>query len=64
MSRRKPSAPREDVMDRVARILALAQETADQAIADAHAEAEKIIADARQQAEQILGDARARSGTF
>jgi vacuolar-type H+-ATPase subunit H len=64
MSRMKASVAREDVMDRVARILSLAQQTADQAIADAKAEAEKIIADARQQAEQILADAQARSDTF
>jgi vacuolar-type H+-ATPase subunit H len=60
----KVSLPREDIMDRAADVLKLAKETADQAIADAHAEADKIIADARQEADQIISDARARSDTF
>src|ERR1700689_4932081 len=64
--------PAEDNMDTVARVLALAQQTADQAIADARREADEtlgrarreaddILGKARRQAEQITGDARARA---
>jgi F0F1-type ATP synthase membrane subunit b/b' len=49
-------------LDEVARILALAQQTADQAIADAQSEAAQIIAQAHREAEQIIADARARPG--
>jgi F0F1-type ATP synthase membrane subunit b/b' len=48
---------------KAARILQLAQETADQAIADAHREAEEIVARARQEAEHIIVDAKARAGS-
>lgn len=59
-------------MDSIARVLSLAQQTADQAVADARREAGEtlgqarreasdILARARHQAEQITGDARARS---
>jgi DivIVA domain-containing protein len=59
-------------MDSVARVLSLAQQTADQAVADARreagetlgqarAEASGILGRARHQAEQITSDARARS---
>jgi len=59
-------------MDSVARVLSLAQQTADQAVADARREAGEtlgqarreasdILGRARDQAEQITGDARARS---
>src|SRR6202046_5940152 len=62
----------EDNMDTAARVLSLAQQTADQAIADARREADETLgrarreADealtkARRQAEQITGDARARA---
>src|SRR5215469_3450114 len=62
----------EDNMDTAARVLALAQQTADQAIADARREADEtlgrarreaddILNKARRQAEQITGDARARA---
>jgi DivIVA domain-containing protein len=62
----------EDNMDTAARVLALAQQTADQAIADARREADEtlgrarreadeILGKARRQAEQITGDARARA---
>jgi DivIVA domain len=65
----------EDNMDTAARVLALAQQTADQAIADARREADEtisrarreadeILAKSRRQAEQIIGDARARAETL
>ncbi len=47
--------------DSAARVLALAQQTADQAIAEARAEANKIIGEARQKAEQIERDARIKA---
>src|SRR5580658_1417949 len=64
--------PAEDNMDTVARVLALAQQTADQAIADARREADEtlgrarreaddILTKARRQSEQITSDARARA---
>src|ERR1700685_1250572 len=62
----------EDNMDTAARVLSLAQQTADQAIADARREADEtlgrarreadeVLSKARRQAEQITGDARARA---
>lgn len=62
----------EENMDTAARVLALAQQTADQAISDARREAdetlgrarhesEDILGKARRQAEQIIGEARVRS---
>ena len=62
----------EDNMDLAARVLSLAQQTADQAIADARRaadetlgraryEADKVLTMARRQAEQITGDARVRA---
>ena len=62
-------------MDTAARVLALAQQTADQAIADARREADEtlgrarreadeILGKARRQAEQITSDARARAETL
>jgi len=67
--------PGEDNMDTAARVLALAQQTADQAIADARREADEtvtrarreaddILSKARRQAEQIISDARARAETL
>jgi DivIVA domain-containing protein len=64
--------PPEDNMDTAARVLSLAQQTADQAIADARREADEtlgrarreadeVLTKARRQAEQITGDARARA---
>jgi DivIVA domain-containing protein len=64
--------PVEDNMDTAARVLALAQQTADQAIADARREADEtlgrarreaddILTKARRQAEQVTSDARARA---
>src|SRR3954462_10657 len=66
------SSPGEDNMDTAARVLSLAQQTADQAIADARREADEtlgrarreadeVLTKARRQAEQITGDARARA---
>jgi F0F1-type ATP synthase membrane subunit b/b' len=45
-------------LDSAAQVLELAQQTADQAIADAQREAEKILDRARQEAQQIIADAR------
>ncbi|TDC09606.1 DivIVA domain-containing protein [Nonomuraea longispora] len=67
--------PTEDNMDTAARVLALAQQTADQAISDARREADEtvtrarreadeILTKARRQAEQVIGDARARAETL
>ncbi|MEU0570805.1 DivIVA domain-containing protein [Nonomuraea sp. NPDC005983] len=67
--------PAEDNMDTAARVLALAQQTADQAISDARREADEtvtrarreadeILTKARRQAEQVIGDARARAETL
>ena len=64
--------PVEDNMDTAARVLALAQQTADPAIADARREADEtlgrarreaddILTKARRQAEQVTSDARARA---
>jgi F0F1-type ATP synthase membrane subunit b/b' len=51
-------------VSKAGRILELAQQTADQAIADAQRKAEEIIAEARQEAERITADARARAEGF
>ncbi|HUZ36675.1 MAG TPA: DivIVA domain-containing protein [Streptosporangiaceae bacterium] len=50
--------PPEDNMDTAARVLALAQQTADQAIADARREADETLGRARREAEEVLGKAR------
>jgi DivIVA domain-containing protein len=55
------SSPSEDNMDTAARVLALAQQTADQAIADARREADETLGRARREAEDILGKARRQS---
>lgn len=47
--------------DGAARVLALAQQTADQAIAEARTEANKIVGDARQRAESIEREARSKA---
>jgi DivIVA domain-containing protein len=47
--------------DSAARVLALAQQTADQAIAEARSEANKIIGEARTKAEALERDARAKA---
>ena len=54
----RASMPAEDNMDTAARVLALAQQTADQAIADARREADETIGRARREADEILGKAR------
>jgi DivIVA domain-containing protein len=51
----------EDNMDTAARVLALAQQTADQAIADARREADETLGRARREADEILGKARRQS---
>src|SRR3954468_3655483 len=51
----------EDNMDTAARVLSLAQQTADQAIADARREADETLGRARREAEEILGKARRQS---
>ncbi|WP_242887125.1 DivIVA domain-containing protein [Actinomadura litoris] len=53
-----PASTGEDNMDTAARVLALAQQTADQAIADARREADETLGRARREAEEILGKAR------
>jgi DivIVA domain-containing protein len=50
--------PAEDNHDTAARVLALAQQTADQAIADARREADETLGRARREADEILGKAR------
>jgi vacuolar-type H+-ATPase subunit H len=47
--------------DSAARVLALAQQTADQAIAEARSEANKIVGEARTRAEGMERDARAKA---
>ncbi|GAA3233969.1 DivIVA domain-containing protein [Actinocorallia longicatena] len=54
----QPRPSTEDNMDTAARVLALAQQTADQAIADARREADETLGRARREAEEILGKAR------
>ncbi|MBB4930956.1 DivIVA domain-containing protein [Lipingzhangella halophila] len=48
----------EENMDTAARVLALAQQTADQAISDARREADETLGRARNEADDILGKAR------
>ena len=48
-------------MNSVARVLSLAQQTADQAVADARREVDDILGNARRQAKQITRDARTRA---
>ncbi len=54
-------APTGDVSTQAARILALAQQTADQVTDEAKAESEKVMADAKAQSEALLGDATTRA---
>jgi DivIVA domain-containing protein len=67
-----PARPDGGSMESVARVLSLAQQTADQAVADARREAgetlgkarleaDEVLAKARRQAEQITSDARAHA---
>jgi DivIVA domain-containing protein len=53
--------PAEDNMDTAARVLALAQQTADQAIADARREADETLSRARREADELLTKARRQS---
>ena len=48
----------EDNMDTAARVLSLAQQTADQAIADARREADETLGRARREADEVLTKAR------
>lgn len=56
--------PASSIAARAAEILKLAQETADQAIADAQREAQRIISEARQEADRIIAEARTRAQGF
>src|ERR1700743_3420815 len=62
MEQQQPPRPyhSEDNMDTAARVLSLAQQTADQAIADARRRAEQITGDARPRAESLERDAQER----
>src|SRR5258706_5930805 len=51
----------EDNMDTAARVLALAQQTADQAIADARREADETLSRARREADDLLTKSRRQS---
>ncbi|GFG75587.1 DivIVA-like cell division protein Wag31 [Mycobacterium botniense] len=53
----------EDQAMKAARVLSLAQDTADRLTSNAKAEADKLLADARANADQILGDARREAET-
>lgn len=52
------TAASEEAGTRAARVLSLAQETADRLTSSAAAEADKVVADARANAEQIVSEAR------
>jgi DivIVA domain-containing protein len=54
-------APTGDVSTQAARILALAQQTADQLTDEAKADSEKVLADAKSQSEALLSDATTRA---
>ncbi len=56
-----PAAPAGPGSDGAARVLAMAQQTADQAIAEARNEANKIVTEARAKAEAVERDSRARA---
>jgi DivIVA domain-containing protein len=56
-----PPAPSGPGPDGAARVLALAQQTADQAIAEARTEANKIVSESRAKAEAVEREARARA---
>lgn len=53
--------PGQNGLDEAARVLALAQQTADQVIAAAQEEAAQIIARANREAERIIAEAQART---
>ncbi|MGW6459800.1 DivIVA domain-containing protein [Streptomyces sp. NPDC055078] len=56
-----PQPPQAPGGDSAARVLSLAQQTADQAIAEARSEANKIVGEARSRAEGLERDARAKA---
>ncbi|HET6636250.1 MAG TPA: DivIVA domain-containing protein [Streptomyces sp.] len=56
-----PGVPGAQNNDSAARVLSLAQQTADQAIAEARSEANKIVGEARSRAEGLERDARAKA---
>ncbi|GAS90117.1 DivIVA-like cell division protein Wag31 [Mycolicibacterium brisbanense] len=58
-----PSATNEDTAARAARVLSLAQDTADRLTGSAKAESEKMLADARAQADAMVSDARKTAET-
>jgi DivIVA domain-containing protein len=58
-----PSMSNEDTSARAARVLSLAQDTADRLTGSAKAESEKMLADARAQADAMVGDARKTAET-
>src|ERR1700722_8637871 len=53
-----PSSTNEEQAMKAARVLALAQDTADRLTSTAKADSDKMLADARANADQILGEAR------
>ncbi|MFD5765154.1 DivIVA domain-containing protein [Streptomyces sp. NPDC127049] len=57
----QPQPPQQPGGDSAARVLSLAQQTADQAIAEARSEANKIVGEARSRAEGLERDARAKA---
>ena len=57
----RPAAEQGPGGDSAARVLSLAQQTADQAIAEARSEANKIVGEARSRAEGLERDARAKA---
>jgi vacuolar-type H+-ATPase subunit H len=58
-SARQRGSGADDNMETAARVLALAQRTADAAIAAATVEADRIISEAKKEAEEIRAQARA-----
>lgn len=58
-----PAAPSEDQHLRAAKVLSLAQETADRLTGGAKAESEKMLADARAQADAMVSEARQTAET-
>ena len=58
-----PSGTNEEQAMRAARVLTLAQDTADRLTGNAKAESEKMLADARANADQILSEARSTAET-
>jgi hypothetical protein len=61
---RPAGSPGADKMDTAARVLQLAQKTAQDTVAAAERQAQEIISQARQEAERIIADARSRAQGF